>query len=155
MRRLPLPQDCFFGRYASAATGACFPQVPLTRIPLQLQGRRLNPAAGSHVMSDNYIIEVQTGAAGLVVRDGQKYRFFSADRAFDALDGHLFATPRAAEKAAILHARAPRRPRGTVDPAQHRSPPEAEFFSRVGVEGQLANPGRTPHGPQWPRRLDR
>lgn len=78
-------------------------------------------------MSDNYIIEVQTGAAGLVVRDGQKYRFFSANRAFDALDGHLFATPRAAEKAAMLHACAHRHTQGTVVSAQHRSPPETAF----------------------------
>lgn len=51
-------------------------------------------------MSSTYIIETRKGAAGIVVRDGRGFRFFAAQRAFNRLDGHLFATPRAAEAAA-------------------------------------------------------
>jgi hypothetical protein len=51
-------------------------------------------------MSSTYIIETRKGAAGIVVRDGRGFRFFAAQRAFNCLDGHLFATPRAAEAAA-------------------------------------------------------
>jgi hypothetical protein len=52
-------------------------------------------------MSSTYIIETRKGAAGIVVRDGRGFRFFAAKREFHSLDGHLFATPRAAEAAAI------------------------------------------------------
>jgi hypothetical protein len=54
-------------------------------------------------MSDNYIIEVRTGAAGIVVRDGHKYRFFAASHSFNELEGHLFKSPKEAEKAALRH----------------------------------------------------
>jgi len=60
-------------------------------------------------MSDNYIIEVRPKAigitvqAGIVVRDGHKFRFFAATSAFNALEGHLFKSPRHAEKAALRH----------------------------------------------------
>jgi hypothetical protein len=59
------------------------------------------------VMSDNYVIEVNskiagiTVQAGIVVRDGQGFRFFAASRAFDALEGQVFKSPRAAEHAAL------------------------------------------------------
>jgi hypothetical protein len=52
-------------------------------------------------MSDNYIIEVRSGAAGIVVRDGHKFRFFAASRPFHSLEGQLFENPKAAEKAAL------------------------------------------------------
>jgi hypothetical protein len=58
-------------------------------------------------MSDNYVIEVNsktagiTVQAGIVVRDGQGFRFFAASRAFDALEGQVFKSPRAAEHAAL------------------------------------------------------
>jgi hypothetical protein len=58
-------------------------------------------------MSDNYIIEIRPDAAGttvqagIVVRDGGKFRFFAATHAFDPLEGHLFKTPKEAEKAAL------------------------------------------------------
>jgi hypothetical protein len=51
-------------------------------------------------MSSSYIIETRRGAAGIVVRDGRGFRFFAAQCLFNCLDGHLFATPRAAEAAA-------------------------------------------------------
>ena len=54
-------------------------------------------------MSENYIIEVDETAVGLVVSDRGGFRFFSADSAFAGLDGHLFRNPHAAERAAARH----------------------------------------------------
>jgi len=66
-------------------------------------------------MFGNYIIEIRpaqgvTISAGLIVRDGPGFRFFAATRAFDRLEGQIFATPKAAHKAALLH-------------VSHKSPP--------------------------------
>ena len=58
-------------------------------------------------MFDNYIIEIRPGTegrtvqAGLVVRDGRRFRFFAASPAFDRLEGQLFDNPSAAHKAAL------------------------------------------------------
>jgi hypothetical protein len=52
-------------------------------------------------MSDNYIIEVGSRAAGIVVRNPDGYRFFAADHRFNALEGQLFRNAREAERAAI------------------------------------------------------
>jgi hypothetical protein len=60
-------------------------------------------------MSDNYIIEIRPNAAGItvqagiVVRDGRGFRFFAATHAFNPLEGHLFRSPKEAEKAALRH----------------------------------------------------
>ena len=57
-------------------------------------------------MSENYIIEIRpksvgiTVQAGLVVRDGRGFRFFAATDAFNSLEGRLFKSPKAAERAA-------------------------------------------------------
>ena len=56
-------------------------------------------------MFDNYIIEVHSQAAGIVVRDERGFRFFSAHHVFDALEGRIFKTPRHAEKVAAQHER--------------------------------------------------
>jgi len=60
------------------------------------------------VMSEGYTID-GTGdeVAGIVVRqDGERgFRFHSAARGFDALDGHVFVTPAAAQRAAREFAR--------------------------------------------------
>jgi len=53
-------------------------------------------------MSQANIIEVSSYTAGLVVRDERGFRFFSAERAFDRLDGHRFSSVRAADRAANL-----------------------------------------------------
>lgn len=55
-------------------------------------------------MSDSYIIEVSSRAAGLVVRDGGKFRFFAASSEFAGLEGQSFSNPREAEKAAMRQA---------------------------------------------------
>ncbi len=54
-------------------------------------------------MSDAYIIEVQGNAVGIIVRNHRNeltYRFLSALRAFNSLDGMEFAGPLQAESAA-------------------------------------------------------
>ena len=51
-------------------------------------------------MNSTYIIETRKGAAGIVVHDGRGFRFFAAQRTYNCLDGHLDATPSAAETAA-------------------------------------------------------
>ena len=51
-------------------------------------------------MSDTYIIEVASEAAGIVVRAPGGYRFFAASHRFNRLDGQLFRNVREAERAA-------------------------------------------------------
>ena len=51
-------------------------------------------------MSDSYIIEVLSKAAGIVVRDLGGYRFFAATHRFNPLEGQLFRNAREAERAA-------------------------------------------------------
>jgi hypothetical protein len=51
-------------------------------------------------MSDTYIIEVASKAAGIVVRDQGGYRFFAASHRFNSLEGQLFSNAREAEHAA-------------------------------------------------------
>jgi hypothetical protein len=52
------------------------------------------------VMSDSYIIEVSSQAAGIVVRERLGYRFFAAVQPYFRLDGRLFRSTRDAERAA-------------------------------------------------------
>jgi hypothetical protein len=51
-------------------------------------------------MSDTYIIEVASRAAGIVVRNPDGYRFFAASHRFNSMEGKLFRNPREAERAA-------------------------------------------------------
>jgi hypothetical protein len=53
-------------------------------------------------MSDSYIIEVSSRAAGIVVRDTLGYRFFAAAEPFFRLDGKLFRHVVDAQRAATL-----------------------------------------------------
>lgn len=53
-------------------------------------------------MSDTYIIEVGSQAAGIVVRDPKGYRFFAASHRFHPLEGRLFRNAREAERAARI-----------------------------------------------------
>lgn len=52
-------------------------------------------------MSNTYIIEVDSESAGIVVRDRAGFRFFSASRRFNSLEGKLFRSPREAERVAM------------------------------------------------------
>ena len=51
-------------------------------------------------MSDAYAIEAEDEVAGIVVREGRRYRFLSSSRTFWSLDGSSYRTPREAERAA-------------------------------------------------------
>jgi len=51
-------------------------------------------------MSETYIIEVASQAAGIVVRTPEGYRFFTASNRFMPLEGQLFRNAREAERAA-------------------------------------------------------
>jgi hypothetical protein len=57
-------------------------------------------------MSDAYVIEVKSAAAGLVVRahDRHGFRFFAALPEFAGLEGRCFRSPQEAERAAERHA---------------------------------------------------
>ena len=64
-------------------------------------------------MSEGYTIEGHgSEIAGIVVRhEGERgFRFHAAAKAFDALHGHVFATPTAAQRAASDLARVFTRP---------------------------------------------
>ncbi len=50
-------------------------------------------------MSDTYIIEVSSEAAGIVVRDRRGFRFFAASHRFNSLEGRIFSSAREAERA--------------------------------------------------------
>jgi hypothetical protein len=52
-------------------------------------------------MSDSFIIEVSSKAAGIVVRESFGYRFFAAAQPYFRLDGRLFRSARDAERAAV------------------------------------------------------
>ncbi|MGH6712196.1 MAG: hypothetical protein ACREEK_24905 [Bradyrhizobium sp.] len=51
-------------------------------------------------MSESYIIEVGSQAAGIVVRGPGGYRFFAASHRFSRLEGQIFRNAREAERAA-------------------------------------------------------
>ena len=51
-------------------------------------------------MSDTYIIEVSSEAAGIVVREKGGFRFFAATHRFNPLEGRIFRSAREAERAA-------------------------------------------------------
>jgi hypothetical protein len=52
-------------------------------------------------MSDIFIIEVGSQAAGIVVRNSDGYRFFAASHPFNSLEGQVFRNAREAERAAV------------------------------------------------------
>jgi len=60
---------------------------------------------GAAIMSDSYIIEVSSRAAGIVVRDKAGFRFFAAAPQFFRLEGQIFRNARDAERAAAQFAR--------------------------------------------------
>ena len=60
-------------------------------------------AGGRTFMSDRFIIELNSGAVGIVVRDCGAFRFYAANHAFDRLEGRLFNTPQDAHNAAVRH----------------------------------------------------
>jgi hypothetical protein len=71
--------------------------------PIPLFARNWNK--GWVEMSDTYIIEVSSKAAGIVVRNPDGYRFFAACHEFNRLEGQVFRSAREAERAANRVAR--------------------------------------------------
>ena len=64
--------------------------------------------AHARAMSEGYAIDgANDEVAGIVVRqEGERgFRFHSAAKSYDALDGHVFVTPAAAQRAAREFAR--------------------------------------------------
>ena len=51
-------------------------------------------------MSDNFIIEISSQTAGIVVRNPEGFRFFAASHRFNRLEGQVFRNAREAERAA-------------------------------------------------------
>jgi hypothetical protein len=49
-----------------------------------------------------YIIEVGGEAAGILAREGERFRFHATARAYEPLEGRIFADPWAAQRAARL-----------------------------------------------------
>lgn len=66
----------------------------------------LNNFANDNDKDGAFVIETADMAAGIVVRQADGYRFFAADRHFSQLDGSIFKSPKAAQKAAELMHRA-------------------------------------------------
>jgi hypothetical protein len=62
------------------------------------------------ILSETYIIEVSSQAAGIIVRDRAGFRFFAASRQFSRLEGQLFRSAREAERVAtrFVEARSPK-----------------------------------------------
>lgn len=52
-------------------------------------------------MSNAYVIEASGEAAGIVVREGQRFRFLSSSPRFWSLDGEYYRSPKEAERAAF------------------------------------------------------
>jgi hypothetical protein len=52
-------------------------------------------------MSNNFIIEIHSKAAGIVVRNPDGYRFFAASDRFNTMEGQLFRSVNDAERAAL------------------------------------------------------
>lgn len=72
----------------------------------------LNTYKSDDAANDNgiaFVIETAETAAGVIVRQSNGYRFFAADQQFQQLDGSIFKSPKAAQKAADLMRRAAQR----------------------------------------------
>jgi hypothetical protein len=52
-------------------------------------------------MSDRYIIEVNSQAAGVIVRSPEGFRFFAASQRFGRMEGKLYRNASEAERAAL------------------------------------------------------
>ena len=77
-------------------------------------------------MSHAYVLEAKDELAGIVVRDGRRFRFLSASATFWSLEGSSFRNPRDAERAAA----------GVIPHAQQvREAPDSGASSRLGALG--------------------
>jgi hypothetical protein len=69
-------------------------------VPAPFSTPELEDSKGAPEMSDTFIIEVSSQAAGIVVRNPGGFRFFAASPRFNAMEGRLFRNAREAERAA-------------------------------------------------------
>ncbi len=74
----------------------------------------LNSYANDNSEGAAFVIETAETAAGIVVRQPGGYRFFAAHAQFTLLDGSIFKSPKAAQKAADLMHQAAARDQGTT-----------------------------------------
>jgi hypothetical protein len=74
----------------------------------------LNTYANDNSEGAAFVIETAETAAGIVVRQPDGYRFFAANEKFNLLDGSVFKSPKAAQKAADLMHKAAARDHRTV-----------------------------------------
>ncbi len=58
-------------------------------------------------MFDNYIIEIDDKAAGILVKSGRAFAFHALERTFAALEGMLFSDAISAERAVRKMRRSP------------------------------------------------
>jgi hypothetical protein len=72
-------------------------------------------------MSNAYVIETGDEAAGIVIREGDRFRFYSSSRRFRSLDGASYRRPRDAERAAARVAVIAAGPRQFSSPVAIRS----------------------------------
>jgi len=76
----------------------------IRNIPSTIRSAEASRIRGERrAMSEGYTVEDTQGETiGIVVRKegGRGFRFFSSARAFDVLDGHIFASAQAAQRAA-------------------------------------------------------
>lgn len=93
-------------------------------------------------MTDVTLIEIQDQAAGIVTRDGRTYRFHAAARDFHPIDGQVFDSVLAAERAARrLIAGPARQHRGRsaqTDSRQRRRPATPARTRRVPARPEVA-----------------
>jgi hypothetical protein len=82
-----------------APTRAIFVGLKFLLALFRQLSRRLCESAAGDFMSDNQIIELDGRVIGLVVRRRRGYRLQTADRRLGAIDGKLFATIAAADRA--------------------------------------------------------
>ena len=74
----------------------------------------LNTFANDNSEGTAFVIETADVAAGVIVRQQEGYRFFAADQQFSLLDGSIFKSPKAAQRAADLMQRAAARDHATA-----------------------------------------
>jgi len=84
--------DRFISRDSGLITPGTFAELPGYMPGLRNEGQK---------MSENFIIEVNSQAAGIVVRNPGGYVFFAATHRFNSMEGQLFRNAREAERAAL------------------------------------------------------
>jgi hypothetical protein len=77
--------------------------MPPARVVAEHLASALRNQSRETIMFDAYVIEIGKAAAGIIVKDGNRFMFCASDSQFNALDGQLFCNARDAEAAALRH----------------------------------------------------